>query len=161
MPHGQYLPEFADLQDDLIATSSERKVALNILCQDFGMFFSDCAVFCNLGGCPLNATQAIDLVNYVTGFDYSLEEILKLGRRIWYLRRGLANLFGARSRDDVLPERMRTPLSEGPVEGSVPDMDMMINDFYRLRRISPDGIPERVVLEELDLHELANLLYGQ
>jgi len=156
-----YLPEFADVQDDLIATSSERKVALNILCQDFGMFFSDCAVFCNLGGCPLNATQAIDLVNYVTGFDYSLEEILKLGRRIWYLRRGLANLFGARSRDDVLPKRMMTPLSEGPVEGSVPDMDMMIRDFYRLRRISPDGIPEREVFEELDLHELADLLISK
>ncbi|HVN72075.1 MAG TPA: aldehyde ferredoxin oxidoreductase family protein [Desulfomonilia bacterium] len=154
-----YLPEYAELQEDIIATSSERKVALNILSQDFGMFFSDCAIFCNLGGTPLNATQALDLVNYVTGFDYTLEEILKLGRRIWYLRRGLANLFGSRSRDDVLPKRMRTPLSEGPVEGSVPDMEMMIEDFYRLRGISSDGIPEKGVLEELDLAELAGLLH--
>jgi aldehyde:ferredoxin oxidoreductase len=154
-----YLPEYAELQDDLIATSSEGKVALNILCQDFGMFFSDCAVFCNLGATPLNATQALDLVNYVTGFDYTLEEILKLGRRVWYLRRGLANLFGARALDDVLPKRMRIPLSEGPVEGSAPDMEMMISDFYRLRRISPEGIPERGVFEEFDLHELADLLY--
>ncbi len=154
-----YLPEFAAVQDDLIATSSEGKVALNILCQDFGMFFSDCAVFCNLGGTPLTATQALDLVNFVTGFGYTLDEILKLGRRIWYLRRGLANLFGSRALDDVLPKRMRIPLSEGPVEGSVPDMEMMISDFYRLRRISPNGIPERGVFEELDLHELADLLY--
>jgi aldehyde:ferredoxin oxidoreductase len=56
---------------------------------------------------------------------------------------------------------MRTPLSEGPVEGSVPDMDMMIRDFYRLRRISPDGIPEREVFEELNLHELADLLISK
>lgn len=154
-----YLPEFAEVQDDLIPTSSEGKVALNILCQDFGMFFSDCAVYCNLGGAPLNATQAVDLVNYVTGFDYTLEEILQLGRRIWYLRRGLTNLFGSRAKDDMLPKRMRTPLSEGPVEGSVPDMEMMIRDFYAQRKISSDGIPERGILEELGLNDLADLLY--
>ena len=156
-----YLPEYDELQLDLIATSSEGKVALNILSQDFGTFFSDCAVFCNLGATPLNVTQALDLVNFVTGFDYTLDEILRLGRRIWYLKRGLTNIFGASARDDVLPKRMRTPLSEGPVEGSAPDMEMMISDFYRLRRISPDGYPEREVLEELDLHELAGLLHGQ
>jgi len=155
-----YLPEYAEVQDDLIPTSSEGKVALNILCQDFGMFFSDCAVFCNLGATPLNATQALGLVNAVTGFDYTLDEILCLGRRIWYLRRGLSNLFGAQAKDDALPVRMIMPMAEGPVEGSVPDMDFMLADFYLLRRISVKGLPERDVLEENGLHDLAALLYS-
>jgi aldehyde:ferredoxin oxidoreductase len=154
-----YLPEFSEVQNDLLAASSERKVSLNILSQDFGTFFSDCAVFCNLGATPLNATQALDLVNHVTGFNYSLDEILASGRRIWYLKRGLSNLFGARARDDILPTRMMTAMAEGPVAGSVPDMEMMINDFYRLRRIAPDGVPERGVLKEMELDELADLLY--
>jgi len=37
-------------------------------------------------------------------------------------------------------------------------MEMMIRDFSALRKISSDGIPERAILEELGLHELARLL---
>lgn len=156
-----YLPEFANLQEDMIAMSSIGKAALNILCQDFGMFFSDCAIFCNLGATPLNATQAIDLANSVTGFDYTLDEILRIGRRIWYLRRGLSNLFGARACGDSLPKRMIMPIKDGPTEGSTPDMEMMISEFYRLRKISPDGIPDKEILEDLGLHDLVDLLIAK
>ena len=67
-----------------------------MVAQDYGMFFSNCAIFCNLGGMPLNATQALNMVNYATGFDYTLDEVMKIGRRVWYTKRGLTNLFGAR-----------------------------------------------------------------
>jgi aldehyde:ferredoxin oxidoreductase len=156
-----YLPEFPDVQDNLLALSSEGKVPLNILSQDFGTFFSDCAVFCNLGATPLSATQALDLVNQVTGFEYTLDEILTLGRKIWYLKRGLANFFGSRSQDDILPKRMTIPKAEGPVAGSVPDVEAMKRDFYALRKISSEGIPERGVFEDIGLHDLASLLYGK
>ena len=155
---GMYLPEFADLLDDFDEMSSVGKAELNILSQDFGMFFGSCAGFCMLGGMVLNATLAIDLVNAVTGFDYSLEEVCRLGRRVWYLKRGLSNLFGARSEHDRLPRRLTTPLKEGPTEGSVPDMALMLAEFYRLRRFDPDGVPGREVLLELDLADLADLL---
>jgi len=71
---------------------------------------------------------------------------------------GLGNVYN--KKDDVLPVRMTTPMVEGPVAGSVPDMDFMLADFYKLRRISVKGVPERDVLEENGLHDLAALLYS-
>jgi len=156
---GMYLPEIPELADEIIGMSSEGKAKLNIACQDFGMFFSNCAVFCNLGANILNATQAVDMVNHVTGFDYSIEEVMHLGRRIWYLKRGLSNLFGARAEHDRLPQRLLTPMEAGPTEGSVPDMGLMLKEFYKLRGFTDDGVPKKEILEKLGLSELAELLY--
>ena len=154
-----FIPEIPELSADL-PEGSEERAQLNVAAQDYGMFFSNCAIFCNLGGMPLNATQAINMVNFVTGFDYTLDEILAIGRRIWYLKRGLTNLFGARAEDDRLPKRLMTVLEEGPTEGSLPDMDMMLGEFYALRGFDDQGIPTREVLEGVGLPELAAILHS-
>jgi aldehyde:ferredoxin oxidoreductase len=154
-----YLPEFEEMVGDLEELASEGKAELNIIAEDYGMFFSSCAVFCNLGAAPLSATQAVDMVNHVTGFDYTVQEVIELGRRIWYLKRGLSNLFGARAEDDRLPRRLMTPMEDGPTAGSVPDMDMMLREYYQLRGFNEDGVPRKDVLEEMGLLELAELLY--
>jgi len=67
------------------------------------------------------ATQAVDMVNHVTGFDYAIAEVMHLGKRIWYLKHGLSNLFGARAEHDRLSKRLLTPIHTGPSKGSVPD----------------------------------------
>ena len=156
---GMYLPDFPETTEEIDGMSSSGKAMLNIICQDFGMFFSSCAIFCNLGGMVLNATQAVDIVNCVTGFNYTLDEVMKLGKRIWYLKRGLTNLFGARAEHDRLPERLLQPLKDGPTAGSVPDIDFMLKEFYKLRRFGENGIPEREILEELNLPELVSIFY--
>jgi aldehyde:ferredoxin oxidoreductase len=153
-----YIPELPDLADDLPEGSQDR-AKLNVACQDYGMFFSNCAIFCNLGAAPLNATQAVDMLNHVTGFDYSLEEVIKIGRRVWYRKRALTNLFGARAKDDRLPKRLMTPMAEGPTKGSVPNMDLMLEEFYHLRGLDEAGVPRAAVLKALGLNILANLLY--
>jgi aldehyde:ferredoxin oxidoreductase len=156
---GMYLPEIPELADEITGMSSEGKARLNMACQDFGMFFSSCAGFCNLGAMILNGTQALDMVNHVTGFDYTIEELMQLGRRIWYLKRGLSNLFGARAEHDRLPKRLMTAMETGPTKGSVPDMDLMVKEFYELRGFNDDGVPKKEVFKELGLGELAELLY--
>jgi len=158
---GMYLPEIPDLADDIIGMSSEGKAKLNVACEDFGMFFSHCAGFCNLGAMILNATQAVDMVRYVTGFDYTIDRVMQIGRKIWYLKRGLSNLFGARSEHDVLPKRLMSPMDTGPTEGSIPDMDLMLKEFYELRELNQEGIPKREVLDEIGLSDLAVLLYDR
>jgi aldehyde:ferredoxin oxidoreductase len=155
-----YIPELPELAEDL-PEGSQGRARLNVACQDYGMFFSHCAIFCNLGAAPLNATQAVAMLNHVTGFDYTLEEVMKIGRRVWYLKRGLTNLFGARAKDDRLPARLMTPLNEGPTEGSVPDMELMLKTFYKLRGLNEDGLPQEAVLRELGLADLADLLYPE
>jgi aldehyde:ferredoxin oxidoreductase len=152
-----FIPEIPELSDDL-SEGSEGRARLNVVAQDYGMFFSNCAVFCNLGGSPLNATQALDMVNHVTGFDYTIDDVMKIGRKVWYLKRGLTNLFGARASEDKLPKRLMTPMTEGPSEGSMPDMDLMLKEFYEMRGLDEDGIPKKEILTDLGLDELADLL---
>ncbi len=152
-----YIPEIPELSADLPEGSDER-AQLNVVAQDYGMFFSNCAIFCNLGGMPLNATQALNMVNYVTGFEYTLNEVMEIGRRVWYLKRGMTNLFGARAEDDRLPKRLMTVMEDGPTEGSLPDMDKMLAEFYELRGFNADGIPTKNILENVGLPDLAELL---
>jgi aldehyde:ferredoxin oxidoreductase len=154
-----YLPEIPALAEELSETSSQGKARFTIACQDFGTFFSSCAVFCNLGAVILNATQAVDMVNHVTGFDCTIEDLTNLGRRIWYLKRGLSNLFGATAEHDRLPGRLLTPMKSGPTQGSVPDMDLMLKEFYELRGFHDSGVPRKEVLENMGLSELAELLH--
>jgi len=154
----QLIPEIEELAADYEEFSSQDRARLNVACQDYGMFFSSCAIFCNLGAVPLSATQAISIVNAITGFDYTLEEIMQAGRRLWYLKRGLTNLFGARAEDDQMPSRLMTELDDGPTAGSLPDMDLMLQEFYELRGIHPNGIPDPAELEKQELGELAALL---
>ncbi len=153
-----FIPEIPELSDSLPA-GSEGRAKLNVAAQDYGMFFSNCAIFCNLGAGPLTATPALDMVNHVTGFDYTLEEVLEVGRKVWYLKRGLTNLFGARAKEDRLPKRLMTPMEQGPTEGSVPDMDLMLQEFYEMRDLDEEGIPKKAVLMDLGLNKLAELLY--
>ena len=155
---GMYLPEIAELAEGLDGMNSTGKAAAHVAGQDYGVFFAGCAGFCSLGGMVLTATQAVDMVNHVTGFDYDLAEVTALGRRVWYLQRGLSHLFGARADDDRLPARLATPLADGPTAGSAPDMDLMLGEFYALRGLHLDGLPRRDVLVGLDLGDLADLL---
>lgn len=155
---GMYLPEIPELAEGLDGMTSRGKAAAHVAGQDYGLFFAGCAGFCSLGGMVLTATQAVDMVNHVTGFDYDLAEVTALGRRVWYLQRGLSHLFGARATDDRLPARPATPLADGPAAGSAPDMDLMLREFYALRGLRSDGLPRRDVLAGLGLDDLADLL---
>ena len=155
-----YIPEIPELAVDLPEGSLGR-AKLNVAAQDYGMFFSNCAIFCNLGGSPLDATRALAMLNHVTGFDYTLDELMETGRRVWYLKRGFSNLFGATASEDRLPARLMTPMREGPTKGSVPDMGLMLKEFYELRGLDTNGVPREKVLHALGLGPLADLLHGK
>ena len=74
---------------------------------------------------------------------------------MWQLKRGLGNLMGIRAADDRLPQRILTPLREGVVAGSVPDMELMLKEYYRLRALDAEGRPTKDKLHSLGLWELA------
>ncbi len=157
-PGGMFVADVPELAVELEEQSSQGKAALNVATQDYGTFFAGCAVFCNLGARPLSAAQAVEMVSCVTGVDYTLDELMTVGRRVWYLKRGLSNLFGARAEHDRLPPRLMTALDDGPTAGGIPDMDLMLSEFYALRDIDAQGLPRRGVLEDLGLGDLADLL---
>ena len=56
--------------------------------------------------------------------------------------------------------RLMEPLEDGPTAGSVPDMGLMLAEFYALRGLDADGRPAHSRLEQLGLLDLANALAG-
>jgi len=155
-----YFPEIPELTDFGDPLSEDLKPQLVVKAENFGMFFNHSAIWCIFGGATLNATQAVKLFNLVTGFDYSLEDVMKRGERIWYIKRGIGNLFGVEAKDDRLPKKLKTPLPDGPTQGFAPDDEKLLKEYYELRQIDPQtGKPTKEVLKSLGLWELMKLLY--
>jgi aldehyde:ferredoxin oxidoreductase len=157
-PGGMFLEGVPGLPTEWEEQSSEGKAAMNAATQDYGVFFAGCAGFCNLGGRPISAEQAVEMIASVTGAEYTLGELMEVGRRVWLLTRTLSVMCGARAQDDRLPPRLSRPLDSGPTAGSTPEMDRMLREFYALRGIDERGIPRPEALTAVGLGDLVPLL---
>jgi aldehyde:ferredoxin oxidoreductase len=75
----------------------------------------------------------------------TVEELERVGERIVNLERLFNVREGVARADDVLPWRvMHEPIPEGPAAGMhcPPDeLAAMLDEYYRLRGWSPDGVP--------------------
>lgn len=96
----------------------------------------------------------VEFLNLITGWDIDLKEFLRLGERMFNLKR-LYNVRGGISRkDDSLPPRLLTHTrGEGGAASNLPHLGRMLNEYYKLRGWSEDGIPLRGKLEDLGLKE--------
>jgi len=95
------------------------------------------------------------VINAITGWDLTLEEVEQIGERIVNLER----MFNLREGDgrslDVLPYRsMHEPIPSGPTKGMhcpPEELGRMLDEYYDLRGWSRDGIPTPDKLRELGL----------
>ena len=149
---GLLLPEFGI--DKPPKTTDERVITV-IIHQD-ACAFVDSATLCKFGVFGVVDFRHIAKVwNAITGTDFTHEDLLTIGRRVWYLERFLNYMMGFTNKDDTLPERfIKKPLGEGPAKGLVcDDFDEMLRKFYALRGLgSIDDL--RSKLKELNLNEL-------
>jgi len=92
------------------------------------------------------------MLNDTTGAGYTMEEMMRVGERIWNLER-LFNLDAGFSKvDDTLPKRiLEEPAPEGPAKGHVCELDKMLTEYYQLRGWDENGVPTKEKLSELNL----------
>jgi aldehyde:ferredoxin oxidoreductase len=95
------------------------------------------------------------MINGVTGWNFNLEDIEKIGERIYNLERAFNCREGVTRTDDSLPYRAsRQPISDGPSKGMCTpgdEFDGMLEEYYRLRGWDSNGIPTREKLMALGL----------
>ena len=92
------------------------------------------------------------LLSALTGVNYSTEEYVKAGERIWNLERLFNLQAGFTSKDDQLPERFTArPISRGPAKGQISHVPEMLTAYYKLRGWDEDGVPTQERLRELQL----------
>jgi len=102
------------------------------------------------------------LINSVTGWNLSLEDVERIGERIWNLERAFNVREGVRRSHDVLPHRvMYEPVPEGMHKGMhcPPDeLNAMLDAYYALRGWTSEGIPTSEKLHSLGLSEVVGQL---
>jgi aldehyde:ferredoxin oxidoreductase len=90
-----------------------------------------------------------------TGVDFSLEELLTIGERIWNLERRWNERAGVGGSEDTLPKRiLEEPLPSGPAKGKVNRLGEMLPEYYQLRGWDKDGKVTPEKLKELGLDEV-------
>ena len=136
------------------AKADEGKGELNVTCENIAML-ADSATLCKFGIMSLSITDLADALKAATGFDYDLDEIMGCGARIWMLQRGLNNLMGVTAADDRMPKRIMIPHAEGGAAGSVPNEQLMRDEYYKARGLDANGRPLKEKLDSLGLSALA------
>ena len=89
--------------------------------------------------------------NAVTGLDYSVEELLKCGERIYNLERYYNNQAGFGEGSDYLPKRfLEEPSTMPGSEGHICELDRMLEEYYAERGWVDGVVPEQK-LKELEI----------
>ncbi|NLU49143.1 MAG: aldehyde ferredoxin oxidoreductase family protein [Syntrophomonadaceae bacterium] len=144
-------PEVLGLPEKLDPDTTENKAA-------WTKIFQDLTAACDSSGTCLFTTFALGLpeiaaeIRCATGIDYTDEQILQAGERIWNLERLFNLQAGFTAQDDTLPPRLlNEPMKGGPHQGQVVRLDVMLKEYYELRGWDQDGVPTPAKLEELGL----------
>jgi len=118
----------------------------------------DAMVLCKFGA--RNAfgndwNNMVMLVNAATGHSYTVDELKKVGARIWNIERLFNLREGLTMKDDTLPERLFTlPIHDGPSKGAVvnkADFDAELQEYYRLWGWTAEGVPTSETLAALGI----------
>jgi aldehyde:ferredoxin oxidoreductase len=110
---------------------------------------------------PLTPTMLCDILNGITGWEYTPDALLAAGDRSVNIKRAISLKLGLTRDEDCLPEICLRPLDEGTSADLVPDMDKMLEDYYDSRSwVWETGRPSKEKLLELGLDQVAEDLYS-
>jgi aldehyde:ferredoxin oxidoreductase len=109
-----------------------------------------------------DGNDTVRMLNSVTGWDLTLEELMEVGRR----RLNLFRTFNAREgfgrKDDKLPKKFFNRLAgTGPTAGFTlthEEVDKAIDHYYKLAGWTTNGVPTRGGLRQLDIEWAADYL---
>jgi aldehyde:ferredoxin oxidoreductase len=153
---GNLVAEYAVLPSD--RHSSDRKGEFAAKFQSLKDLF-DALTLCKFA--PLTPTMICDILNGITGWEYTPDELLATGDRSMNIKRAISVKRGLSRQQDCLPEICLRPLDEGASADVVPDMDQMLREYYDYRSWDWEtGKPSKQKLLELGLTQVAEDLYS-
>ena len=112
----------------------------------------DSAGICLFTTFALGLPEIGEMLRTALGWEYTDEDILQMGERIWNLEKIFNIEAGFSKDDDTLPERLlKEPLPSGPAKGKVSELDIMLKEYYEVRGWDKDSIPTKEKLKELSI----------
>jgi aldehyde:ferredoxin oxidoreductase len=113
--------------------------------------FSDSLDLCKFSSFAQTAEHYAAQYAAGMGIEYSPEDVLAAGERIYTLERHYNNLAGFGEGSDTLPARFTTePSTMGGSKGHISELDQMLEEYYRVRGWE-NGVVPKSKLEELGI----------
>ena len=129
------------------------KASLTILLQNIAAA-TDSMVLCRFSQFAMNPDHYARLLQAVTGVPFTARDLISIGERICNLERAFNAREGFSRKDDSLPRRLlETPLPEGHSKNMTVALDPMLDEYYRLRGWTSNGVPTASTLSELKLYD--------
>ena len=116
------------------------------------------SIYNPLGLCKFIAKASVgpgmlaDLLNHALGWNWTAQDLMRMGDKLFQLKRLINLRLGVTVADDTLPQRFLTePRPTGSAAGVLPDLDAMLPIYYDLRGWTGDGVPTEERLASLGL----------
>ena len=151
--------EESEIEDPLMENPEEAKVVKDL---EDALTVFDAVGLCKFMGMTSDAQEITRIISAVTGWDFGVDEFRKIGERIYNLERAFNIREGLTRADDTLPKRLlEDPLPEGPAEGHVNNLDILLDPYYEFRGWDKTtGKPTPEKLKELGLDDVIGHIYG-
>jgi len=143
-------PEILGIPEKLEPQALEGKAQWVKIFQDLTALI-DSSGLCLFTSFALGTDDYKDLINAAMGYNFTAEEILGIGERIWNLERKFNLDAGISPAEDTLPDRFNEPLPDGPQKGAVVHLDKILPEYYKIRGWSEKGILDENKIRELNL----------
>ena len=108
---------------------------------------------CLFSSFALGAPEYAALLNAATGTNYTPDELIEVGERIYNIERLFNKAAGMKPEDDKLPKRLiEEPISSGPSKGMTSQINVTLPQYYEARGWE-NAFPTQATLERLGLAE--------
>jgi aldehyde:ferredoxin oxidoreductase len=112
--------------------------------------------------CLYGPNDTAAMVRAVTGWDVSVDELMRIGKRRLNLMRTYNAREGFDRKSDQLPKKLYEPLKgTGPTAGMAvtrQEIETALDEYYNLAGFTKNGIPTRETLRALDIEWAADYL---
>jgi aldehyde:ferredoxin oxidoreductase len=142
-------PEILGLPQPLDRFATEDKALWTKIFQDLTAVI-DSSGMCLFTSFALGAPQYAAMINAATGTNYTPDELLEVGERIYNIERMFNKAAGMKPEDDTLPKRLlEEPIPDGPSKGEVSKLHILLPQYYELRGWEK-AFPTEATLKRLD-----------
>lgn len=121
------------------------------------MCVMDALILCRFSqvGKAVNVTNHLQWLNLITDWGMDVTEYMKVGERLFNLKRMYNCRLGVSRKDDFLPFRFLTLNRTGEdLTNQLPPIGRLLSDYYAYRGWSEEGVPTPQKLKELGLDKL-------
>ena len=149
---GFFMPEIGIEKGIVTMYEPKNQALVAIKCQDLGVVCNS-LVLClfMVDGAEWSLTGVTEMLNAITGWNYSVQDMMDAGERGFTVQRMLNVRDGYDASTDKLPKKMFEAAKVGMRAGKSPPLAEMLVEYYEIRGWNEKGEPNDATLARLEL----------